>query len=147
MHDGPPAGEQAAVPSAASTEQLLAAFTPAERAVIMKVAAPSGTTSPAQVPAAAVPEDLAMFATLCRYFRGRHHLEVRGGGVTAWLQEIMYHENIRRSALLQLVDKFRELLIKVDIILLAILVTAPRPSTRTPPSPCTSGGWTTRRDR
>ena len=88
-----------------------------------------------------------MFATLCRYFRGRHHLEVRGGGVTAWLQEIMYHENIRRSALLQLVDKFRELLIKVGCVLLATMVTAPRRSTRTPQSPCTSGGWTTRRDR
>jgi len=89
--DLPEAGEQAAVPSAASTEQLLAAFTPAERAVIMKV------------PAAAVPEDLAMFAALARYFQGRHHLE-----------EIMYHENIRRSALLQLVDKFRDLLIKAE---------------------------------
>ena len=77
MPDGLPAGEQAAVPSAASTEQLLAAFTPAERAVIMKV--PPQATSP-QVPAAAVPEDLAMFAALARYFQGRHHLEVRCKG-------------------------------------------------------------------
>ena len=43
------------------------------------------------------------FASLCKYFRGEHHLE-----------EIMYHENIRRSALLQLIDKFRDILVKVE---------------------------------
>ena len=46
---------------------------------------------------------LQRFASLCKYFRGEHHLE-----------EIMYHENIRRSALLQLIDKFRDILVKVE---------------------------------
>lgn len=34
------------------------------------------------------------------YFKGEHHLE-----------EIMYFENLRRSQLLQLLDKFRDVLI------------------------------------
>ena len=87
--------------------QMLSGFSPAERAVIMKV------------PAASNPEELLRwaefflpffyflllqrFASLCKYFRGEHHLE-----------EIMYHENIRRSALLQLIDKFRDILVKVE---------------------------------
>lgn len=54
-----------------------------------------------KVPAAANVEDLNKFVKLCKYFRGEHHLE-----------EIMYHENMRRSSLLQLIDKFREVLIK-----------------------------------
>ena len=84
---------------------MLSGFSPAERAVIMKV------------PAASNPEELQRwveifatanlllkrFASLCKYFRGEHHLE-----------EIMYHENIRRSALLQLIDKFRDILVKVE---------------------------------
>ncbi|KAJ6655949.1 hypothetical protein lerEdw1_004534 [Lerista edwardsae] len=58
------------------------------------------------VPAAQNPEDLRMFARdpppprLLHYFRGRHHLE-----------EIMYNENVRRSHLLMLFDKFRSVLV------------------------------------
>lgn len=37
---------------------------------------------------------------LLHYFRGRHHLE-----------EIMYNENMRRSQLLMLFDKFRSVLV------------------------------------
>lgn len=37
---------------------------------------------------------------LCPYFNGQHHLE-----------EIMYYENVRRSQLLTLLDKFRDMLI------------------------------------
>lgn len=37
---------------------------------------------------------------LLHYFRGRHHLE-----------EIMYNENVRRSHLLMLFDKFRSVLV------------------------------------
>ncbi|CAL1294173.1 unnamed protein product [Larinioides sclopetarius] len=45
-------------------------------------------------------DDLKSFIRFCPYFRGRHHLE-----------EIMYCENIRRSHLLSLLDKFRNILI------------------------------------
>ncbi|KAG5832170.1 hypothetical protein ANANG_G00288250 [Anguilla anguilla] len=46
------------------------------------------------------PEDLRMFARLLHYFRGHHHLE-----------EIMYNENMRRSQLKTLFDKFRSVLV------------------------------------
>lgn len=39
-------------------------------------------------------------AIVSGYFKGEHHLE-----------EIMYFENLRRSQLLQLLDKFRDVLI------------------------------------
>ncbi|XP_014664612.1 PREDICTED: nitrogen permease regulator 3-like protein isoform X2 [Priapulus caudatus] len=52
------------------------------------------------VPAARSPEDFKMFARLCPYFQGCHHLE-----------EIMYCENVRRSTLLTLLDKFRSVLV------------------------------------
>jgi len=47
-------------------------------------------------------DDRKLFNRLCRlgYFDGDYHLE-----------EIMYLENIRRSQLLQLLDKFRDVLI------------------------------------
>ena len=70
-------------------EEILKDFTHAEQAVIMTV------------PAASNVEDLTKFATSSKYFRGEHHLE-----------EMMYHENCPRSVLLQLIDKFRMLLIK-----------------------------------
>ncbi|KFV98739.1 Nitrogen permease regulator 3-like, partial [Eurypyga helias] len=66
------------------TENLLASLLEHEREAILNV------------PAAQNPEDLRMFARLLHYFRGRHHLE-----------EIMYNENMRRSQLLMLFDKFR----------------------------------------
>ncbi|XP_064625379.1 GATOR1 complex protein NPRL3-like [Lineus longissimus] len=52
------------------------------------------------VPAASNPEDLKTFAKLSPYFNGKHHLE-----------DIMYYENVRRSQLLTLLDKFRSVLI------------------------------------
>lgn len=47
-------------------------------------------------------DDIILLGRLCRlgYFNGEHHLE-----------EIMYLENIRRSQLLQILDKFRNVLI------------------------------------
>ena len=75
--------------SQVTREEILKDFTHAEQAVIMSV------------PAASNFEDLTKFATLSKYFRGEHHLE-----------EMMYHENCPRSVLLQLIDKFRMLLIK-----------------------------------
>merc|ERR1740128_568075 len=72
-------------------EQILREFTPEEREVLLAV------------PAADNIEDLARFVHLSRYFRGQHHLE-----------EIMYLENIRRSTLLHLLDKFRDLVIKTE---------------------------------
>ena len=55
-----------------------------------------------KIPAAANPDDLSLMVKLYRagYFKSEHHLE-----------EIMYFENLRRSQLLQLLDKFREVLI------------------------------------
>ncbi|XP_038274141.1 GATOR complex protein NPRL3 isoform X7 [Chelonia mydas] len=70
------------------TENLLASLSEHEREAILNV------------PAAQNPEDLRMFARLLHYFRGRHHLE-----------EIMYNENMRRSQLLTLFDKFRSVLV------------------------------------
>ncbi|XP_077304926.1 GATOR1 complex protein NPRL3 isoform X3 [Lithobates pipiens] len=71
-----------------ATENLLASLSQNEREAILSV------------PAAQNPEDLKMFARLLHYFRGRHHLE-----------EIMYNENMRRSQLLMLFDKFRSVLV------------------------------------
>ncbi|XP_027897385.1 GATOR1 complex protein NPRL3 isoform X5 [Xiphophorus couchianus] len=70
------------------TETLLASLSEHERQVILNI------------PAAQNPEDLRMFARLLHYFRGHHHLE-----------EIMYNENMRRSQLKTLFDKFRSVLI------------------------------------
>ncbi|KAM6957664.1 GATOR1 complex protein NPRL3 isoform 2-T2 [Aplochiton taeniatus] len=69
-------------------ETLLASLTEHERQVILNI------------PAAQCPEDLRMFARLLHYFRGHHHLE-----------EIMYNENMRRSQLKTLFDKFRIVLV------------------------------------
>ncbi|KAL4239681.1 Nitrogen permease regulator-like 3 [Mactra antiquata] len=52
------------------------------------------------VPAAKNMDDLRMFARLFPYFCGKNHLE-----------EIMYFENLRRSQLLTLIEKFKEVLI------------------------------------
>ncbi|XP_014210296.1 GATOR complex protein NPRL3 [Copidosoma floridanum] len=50
-------------------------------------------------------DDVILLERLCRmgYFKGGHHLE-----------EIMYLENIRRSQLLQILDKFRDVLITCE---------------------------------
>jgi len=72
-------------------EDILKEFTAEEKAVILGIPASSNL------------DDLARFISLCRYFRGFHHLE-----------EIMYLENMRRATLLNLVDKFRDLLIKSE---------------------------------
>ena len=50
-------------------------------------------------------DDIMLLDKLCRfgYFNGGHHLE-----------EIMYLENIRRSQLLQILDKFRDILITCE---------------------------------
>ena len=69
-------------------DSLLAGLTPAERQAVMNV------------PAASNMEDLKLFTRLCPYFDGNHHVE-----------EIMFYENVRRSQLLTLLDKFRDVLI------------------------------------
>lgn len=53
-----------------------------------------------RVPAARNLDDLKLFARLCPYFDGRRHLE-----------DIMYYENVRRSQLLALIDKFRDVIV------------------------------------
>ncbi|XP_062564982.1 GATOR complex protein NPRL3 [Armigeres subalbatus] len=71
-------------------KSLLSPFSECERKAILKI------------PATSNPEDLSLMVRLWQagYFKGEHHLE-----------EIMYFENLRRSQLLQLVDKFRDILI------------------------------------
>ncbi|XP_064477969.1 GATOR1 complex protein NPRL3-like [Ornithodoros turicata] len=49
------------------------------------------------------PEDRKLFLRLCPRFRGQHHME-----------EIMYYENVKRSHLLALLDKFRDVLLTVQ---------------------------------
>lgn len=73
--------------------KLLANFDEHERIAISKV------------PAAANVEDLTLMVKLWQkgYFKGEHHLE-----------EIIYFENLRRSQLLQLLDKFRDVLIMYE---------------------------------
>lgn len=70
--------------------ELLNAFDQCDRDAILKV------------PACANFEDLNLMVRLWQsgYFKGEHHLE-----------EIMFYENLRRSQLLQLLDKFRDVLI------------------------------------
>lgn len=45
-------------------------------------------------------DDIRLFAKLCPYFDGHHHIE-----------DIMHYENLRRSQILTLVDKFRQVLV------------------------------------
>ncbi|KAI1301409.1 GATOR complex protein NPRL3 [Halotydeus destructor] len=53
-----------------------------------------------RVPASKVPDDLKLFVRLCPYFNGKRHLE-----------DIMYYENVRRSQILALIDKYRDVLL------------------------------------
>lgn len=71
-------------------KELLMAFDEPDRTAVRRISA------------AANAEDLGLMVKLWQlgYFKGEHHLE-----------EIMYFENLRRSQLLQLLDKFREVLI------------------------------------
>lgn len=48
-------------------------------------------------------DDILFFLSMSKYFRGEHHLE-----------DIMYYENLPRSKLLILIDKFRSMLITVQ---------------------------------
>lgn len=93
-------------------EELLLDFADEERSSIFKVKFTQLTYNifqksfiNIQIPATNTPEDLKLFARLCRkdYFQGNHHVE-----------EIMYLENLRRSQLLQLLEKFRDVLITYE---------------------------------
>ncbi|XP_050344100.1 GATOR complex protein NPRL3 isoform X1 [Nymphalis io] len=76
-----------------TTESLLDTFTAEERAVL------------ATIPASENPGDLLLLAQLHKkgYFRGEQHLE-----------EIMFMENVSRSQLMQLLDKFKDVLITFE---------------------------------
>ena len=71
-------------------KELLLIFDEADRAAIRKIHASTNV------------DDLSLMVKLYRagYFKSEHHLE-----------EIMYFENLRRSQLMQLLDKFRNVLI------------------------------------
>ena len=57
----------------------------------------------AQVKTPIIMQDVKMFSHLSKYFTGEYHFE-----------EIMYRENVRRSQLLLLLDKFRDVLITCE---------------------------------
>lgn len=58
------------------------------------------------IPASANPDDFRLLMRLLKqgYLSGEHHIE-----------EIMYLENIRRSELLKLLDKFKDVLVIVEM--------------------------------
>ncbi|KAG6463375.1 hypothetical protein O3G_MSEX013834 [Manduca sexta] len=87
------AGGARAGGGASGADELLHTFSAVERAAL------------AAVPAAANHEDLLLLAQLHKkgYFRGEQHLE-----------EIMFMENVSRSQLLQLLDKFKDVLITFE---------------------------------
>lgn len=68
-------------------DTILEAFNEADRAVIMSVTRDKN--------------ELAMFAQVAVYMNGKYHLE-----------EIMYHKDLRRAQLLQIIDKFRVILVR-----------------------------------
>ncbi|CAH1794229.1 unnamed protein product [Owenia fusiformis] len=68
--------------------------------VVLSKLAPPLREKILNLPATRNTEDLRLFVKLFPYFNGYHHLE-----------EIMYYENMRRSQLLMLVDKFRDILV------------------------------------
>ncbi|XP_028027386.1 GATOR complex protein NPRL3 [Bombyx mandarina] len=76
-----------------STESLLHTFTAEERTVLSHIPASNNT------------DDLLLLAQLHKkgYFRGEQHLE-----------EIMFMENVSRSQLMQLLDKFKDVLITFE---------------------------------
>ena len=71
-----------------TAKEILKSFNEKEKAALLKV------------PASENLDELRLFVRLAPYFNGKYHLE-----------EIMYHENVRRSHLLQLLDKYRNVLI------------------------------------
>ncbi len=89
----------------------MAPFTASERAAIEAV------------PAADSIEDLRLFGRVAPYFNGQYHIEdiMYVSSKLMLIKHIMseeiffrFHVNVRRSQVLQLVDKFRNLLIKVE---------------------------------
>ncbi|OWR52767.1 hypothetical protein KGM_206604B, partial [Danaus plexippus plexippus] len=87
------AADTCRAPDPPSTESLLDTFSCEERAVL------------ATIPAADNQDDLLLLAQLHKkgYFRGEQHLE-----------EIMFMENVTRSQLMQLLDKFKDVLITFE---------------------------------
>ncbi|XP_068218256.1 GATOR1 complex protein NPRL3 isoform X1 [Palaemon carinicauda] len=75
------------IPDDSVRRQLDTFLSVAEKEMVMKVEAAQN------------PEDLKLFSKLVMFFRGKHHLE-----------EMMYRANLRRSQLLQIIDKFRQVL-------------------------------------
>ncbi|XP_060804161.1 GATOR complex protein NPRL3 [Amyelois transitella] len=80
-------------PESLTTESLLDTFTVEERSVL------------SNIPASKQTDDLLLLAQLHKkgYFRGEQHLE-----------EIMFMENVSRSQLMQLLDKFKDVLITFE---------------------------------
>lgn len=70
-------------------ETILAAFHPADQAEILKI-----TTDK---------NELAKFAQVAIFMNGKYHIE-----------EIMYHTNCRRAHLLQIIDKFRNIIVRSE---------------------------------
>ena len=69
------------------TDLILAAFSVADRREILKVTADKN--------------ELHKFAQVAVFMNGKYHIE-----------EIMYHQNLRRAQLLQIIDKFRSIIVR-----------------------------------
>lgn len=69
------------------------------RDTMLKYLTPEEYETVLRLPASRNIEDLKLFASLCCYFDGRHHLE-----------EIMYYENLRRSQVIAILDNFHDIL-------------------------------------
>lgn len=88
----PDRGRRLRLLNSRTREQILALFSSEEERAAL-----------AAVPAAEHLDDLRFFARVAPYFTGRYHVE-----------DIMYHEDIRRAQLMTVVDKFRQVLVKQE---------------------------------
>lgn len=68
-------------------DTILAAFQPADREEILRITNDKN--------------ELAKFAPVAVYMNGKYHIE-----------EIMYHTDLRRAQLLQIIDKFRNIIVR-----------------------------------
>ena len=80
---------------------------------------PAGIKDVLSVPASRNPDDLRLFTRLIPYFDGKHHVE-----------DIMFFENLERSQVLILCDKFREVLLTCHYEDVAVSQLSPLRSTK-----------------
>ena len=89
--------------SVAGGEEVKGQWNHSQHSTLFKNLSSAERSAIMQCPAAKNPDDLQLFSRLFPYFDGRHHLE-----------EIMFYEDLRRSHLLELILKFKDVLVWVD---------------------------------